>query len=128
MGFIDLTNGTAHDLTTGNFVFTFDPEQTRGATKMEIECRFDSMAAGNDNTACTVVKSLDSAFGSNDAEADIVDTAATLTYANASDGTGDNIVLRGTANEDNGYRWVRLTVTPVGATAGDTVEVFVNFT
>lgn len=128
MGFINLTEGTPHDLTTGNFVFTFDPEQTRGATKMEIELRLDSMEAANDGTICTVTKSLDGNFGSNDAAANIVDTAGDLTYANATDGTGNDIVLRGTANEDNGYRWARLTVTPTGATAGDTVEVFVNFT
>ena len=128
MAVIDLTNGTPFDLTTGNFTHTFDPSVTQGKTKMEIECKFDSMAAGNDGTICTVNKSLDASFGSNDASANIVDTAGDLTYANGTDGTGDNIVLRGTANDDNGYNWVRLTVTPTGAAAGDTVEVRVEFT
>lgn len=122
---IDLTAGTAHDLTSGDYIKVLDPKELDGFTKMEVEIELDSMAAGNDGTICTVRKSHTSSFAGYARQLNQVDTASDLTYANATHGTGDGVVLRGTANDDNGYQYVEIRVTPTGAAAGDTVEVSV---
>lgn len=126
---LDLTEGTPFDLTSGDFTHTLDASLLNGKTKIDIQIRLASMAAGNDNTICTVFKSLDGDFtgstgGGSAVETNIVDTAADLTYANATHGTGE-VTLQGIATQAGGFGSALITVTPTGAAAADTVEVFV---